>query len=236
VKNILIILFLVCSLNLMAKDDHSHAAPGAHSHAKAEEKGVEPAVALGLLRTGNQRFIKGSVRHDGQSAKDIERLSKGQKPHTIILSCSDSRVPPELVFDQKLGEIFIIRTAGETLEANVIGSIEYAVEHLSSKLIVVMGHTSCGAVKAAIGSLDGSTVGSPSLDKLVADIHPRIRSTMKDKKEPSKEVLDESWANAKGAAEDLVTRSAILKKKLESGDIEIRYAMYNLNNGKVEFK
>jgi carbonic anhydrase len=99
-----------------------------------------------------------------------------------------------------------------------------------------MGHTSCGAVKAAIGSLDGSTVGSPSLDKLVADIHPRIRSSMKDKKEPSKDVLDESWANAKGSASDLVTRSEILKKKLESGDIEIRYAMYNLGTGKVEFK
>jgi len=223
-KNIFISFILLLSFSLVAKEAH-HVA-----------KGVDPAVVLGWLRQGNQRYLKGNVRHNGQSAKDITRLSTGQKPHTIILSCSDSRVPPEIVFDQKLGELFVVRTAGEALEANVIGSIEYAVEHLSSRLIIVMGHTSCGAVKAAIGSLDGSTVGSPSLDKLVADIHPRIRATMKDKKEASKDVLDESWANAKGAAEDLVNRSEILKKKLESGEIEIRYAMYNLNKGNVEFK
>lgn len=80
-------------------------------------------------------------------ASDLKRLSTGQKPHTIVLSCSDSRVPPEVLFDQKLGEIFVIRTAGQAIDSSVLASIEYAVSHLGTNLIVVMGHESCGAVK-----------------------------------------------------------------------------------------
>lgn len=178
--------------------------------------------------------MKGSLRKDGQAATDRERLSTGQKPHTIVLSCSDSRVPPEIVFDQKLGEIFVVRTAGETLDPTSIASIEYALEHLGARLILVMGHSSCGAVKAAHSTMDGSDAGSPNLNKLVADIHPRIAAYKG--MTPSKGYLDESWANARGVAKDLMGRSQIIANKLKAGEAKIQVALYNLATGKVDFE
>lgn len=195
--------------------------------------GVPAEQSLTWLKNGNSRYLHSKLRSDGQSKKDVERLSHGQKPHAIILSCSDSRVPPELLFDQKLGELFVIRTAGQALADNAIGSIEYAVEHLGSKLIVVMGHTACGAVKAAHGSLDGSSVGTPALDGLVKDIHPRI-SSFKGKT-PSSHFEQESWANAEGVAQDLAKRSKLLADKVKKGDLKIVPSLYNLQTGVVTF-
>ena len=110
-------------------------------------------AALKELINGNQRFITEKTRNDGQQRKDVERLARGQAPNSIVLSCSDSRVPPELVFDQKLGEVFAVRTAGESLSPEAIGSIEYAIAKLGSHLIVVLGYyvetNHLGAVFAA---------------------------------------------------------------------------------------
>lgn len=210
------------------------AAPAPTTAAHVETtKGVEPEKALGWLKNGNTRYIKSSLRKDGQSKKDIERLSKGQAPHSIILSCSDSRVPPEIVFDQKLGEIFVIRNAGEIPDQASVASIEYAVEHLGSRLIVVMGHTSCGAVKAALGTLDGADAGSPALNALVQDIHPRLASFKGKPQSPG--VEDESWANARGISKELLSRSAILRSKVASGEVVIKTALYHLDDGKVDF-
>lgn len=211
----------------------THAAPAPNHSAHATE-GVAPEKALGWLKNGNTRFKKGFLRKDGQSKKDIERLSKGQAPHTIVLSCSDSRVPPEIVFDQKLGEIFVVRTAGQTLDPTSLASMEYAIEHLGTRLILVMGHTSCGAVKAALGTLNGSDAGSPNLNKLVADIHPRIKTFAG--KEPSAHVEDESWANARGVAKDLLNRSGIIEEKVRSGQVKIVASLYHLDSGSVDFK
>lgn len=197
--------------------------------------GIKPDSALELLKKGNQRFLSGNVRKEGQGKEDVERLSKGQSPHSIILSCSDSRVPPELVFDQKLGEIFTVRSAGETLSPTAIGSMEFAVEKLGSRLLVVLGHTSCGAVKAAIDTLNGENAGSENLDQLVSDIHPRIQKVCEGKT-PSANLKDESLANAKGVAKDLLTRSKILLDAVHSGKIKIVVGIYDLSNGKVEFQ
>jgi carbonic anhydrase len=203
----------------------------ATEHHKVE--GVEPDKALKWLVNGNKRFTTGQVRRDGQSKKDIARLSSGQKPHTIVLSCSDSRVPPEIAFDQKLGEIFVVRTAGEALNDNAVGSIEYALAHLGSRLIVVLGHNSCGAVKAAHSTLGGADAGSPALNNLVKDIHPRISSFAG--KTPSTHFNDESWANAKGVAKDLMVRSDIIRNAITSGEVKIVSALYDLESGKVAF-
>lgn len=213
----------------------TEAAPSekAPSPSHKAHTGVAPEKALGWLKNGNQRFLRGTLRKDGQSPKDIAKLSTGQAPHTIILSCSDSRVPPEVVFDQKLGEVFVIRVAGEALDSSAIGSMEYAVEHLGARLLVVMGHSSCGAVKAALGTLDGSDAGSPSLNALVHDIHPRIASFKRSI--ASKDVVDESWANARGAAHDLLSRSKILQEKVNSGELVVKTALYHLNHGTVDF-
>lgn len=194
---------------------------------------TEPIDALRLLMTGNQRFVKSNTRKDGQSQADVKRLSTGQSPRAIVLSCSDSRVPPEIIFDQKLGEIFVVRTAGQAISDNVVGSIEYAVEHLGSNLILVMGHTSCGAVKAAHSTLDGKSAGTPALDKLVKDIHPRI---VQYKGNASPNYKRESWANAEGVAQDLVNRSALLNKAWSNGELWVVPSLYNLENGAVEFQ
>lgn len=209
-----------------------HASASHHGHDNSA--GVTAEVALGWLKNGNTRYLEGSLRKDGQKMSDVKRLSTGQKPHTIILSCSDSRVPPEILFDQKLGEVFVIRTAGQALDGNVIGSVEYALEHLGAKHILVMGHTSCGAVTAAMNTLDGSSAGSPSLDKLVGDIHPRITSFKGA--QPTKGLVIESWANVKGVSHDLVLRSKIISDFVKSHHIKINEALYHLDSGKVEFE
>jgi carbonic anhydrase len=207
----------------------------AHSGASATKTDSVPAdQSLPWLENGNIRYREQKLRKDGQAPKDIQRLANGQQPHAIVLSCSDSRVPPEVIFDQKLGEIFVVRTAGETLGDNVIGSIEYAVEHLGSQLIVVMGHTSCGAVKAAMGSLNGTSLGTPALDGLVKDIHPRLASYKG--KNPSVNFENESWSNAEGVAQDLVKRSELLATKVKNGSLKVVPSLYDLHTGKVTFK
>lgn len=203
-----------------------------HTQASTEG-GVDSATASRWLKNGNIRFTKNRLRRDGQSIEDRRRLVGGQKPHTIVLSCSDSRVPPEVIFDQKLGEIFVVRTAGEALDHAAIGSIEYAVEHLGAPLLVVMAHESCGAVKAAFSTLKGGDAGSPSLNALVKDIHPRIKKFLKA--EPSPGFLSEGKANASGVARDLVARSKIVSSKVKQGALEIQTAIYHLGSGFVEF-
>lgn len=212
-----------------AADHSAHATP----HAKEIHPGVPAATALRWLTNGNNRYTKAAWRKDGAAKKDIVRLSTGQHPHAIVVSCSDSRVPPEIVFDQKLGEIFTVRTAGQSLDHNAIGSIEYAVEHLGSRLIVVMGHTSCGTVKAAHDTLGGASAGTPSLDALVKDIHPRIAAFKGHA--PTAGVEKESWANAEGVANDLIARSNLLNEKWNKGQIMVVPALYDLKTGRVAY-
>ncbi len=210
-------------------------APAAKHQAHVSKRSpISSDKALGWLKNGNIRFTKHSLRNDGESVKDRTRLVSGQNPHTIILSCSDSRVPPEVVFDQKLGEVFVIRTAGESLDAAGIASIEYALEHLGTNLILVLGHESCGAVKAALATLGGADAGSPWLNKLVADLHPHLKSF--EGKTVSSGTLVEVWANTEGVAKDLVERSQIVRDALNTGDVKIQTAVYHLGSGVVEFK
>lgn len=211
-------------------------APAAHAAKSGHEEvvGIDPEKALGWLKNGNTRFVKHRLRSDGQSMADVKRLSTGQKPHTIVLSCSDSRVPPEILFDQKLGEIFVIRTAGESLDAMGIGSIEYALSHLGTRHVLILGHTQCGAVKAACATMNGEDAGSDSLNSLVQDIHPRL-AAFKGKKEFSKNYVDESWATTKGAALELANKSQIVNKLLQEKKIMISTGLYDLETGKVEF-
>src|SRR3954471_10120329 len=121
-------------------------APPAHSSSAAP---VDADQALHQLMAGNKRFVAGHLRTRDEPPRRVE-LANGQKPVAVIVSCSDSRVPPELVFDQDLGDIFVVRTAGQVVGDLELGSIEYAVEHLGTRLIVVLGHARCGAVMAAV--------------------------------------------------------------------------------------
>lgn len=205
-----------------------------HSNANHSE-GVSPEIALRELKQGNLRFVQGRSRkqNEGISAKDRERLAQGQHPRAILVSCSDSRVPPEIVLDQRLGEIFVVRSAGQSLDSSAIASIEYAVAHLGARLILVMGHDRCGAVKAALEAKAGTTVGSPHLDALVADIQPRIAS---ERRSPaSTNVVVESLANARGAVRDLRAKSKIVRDQIDAGKLEVRSALYHLDTGAVDF-
>jgi carbonic anhydrase len=216
--------------------DRSPAAASKKDTAAHEETfGVAPSEALRMLKEGNLRFVRGKVRkaQDGAAAPDRRRLAKGQSPKAIVVSCSDSRVPPEFVFDQRLGEIFVVRSAGESLDSSVLASIEYAASHLGTRLILVMGHDRCGAVQAALDTKPGVSTGSPHIDALVADIQPRIADRMRSP--ASTAIALESQANARGVARDLMQRSQILKKRVEEGKLEIRSALYHLETGTVDF-
>jgi carbonic anhydrase len=206
-----------------------HAAKTEH----AESSGVTGEQSLKWLANGNNRYVKKLFRKDGRMQADRTRTFAAQHPHAIVLSCSDSRVPPELVFDQGLGEIFTVRTAGEALDDSVIGSIEYAVEHFHPHLLVVMGHTKCGAVEAALESKEGESAGSEHLDHLLAEIRPHLKSRTSEKPSPNVEV--ESALNADGVARDLVSRSEIIRKQVDSGELLIKPALYWLDSGKVKF-
>jgi carbonic anhydrase len=236
-KNIflLTVFFLINSRLSLAEDTHAskevHSSKDVHH---AEVLGVPADKALGWLKNGNTRFTKGFLRKDGMGKIERAVLNEGQHPHSIVLSCSDSRVPPELVFDQKLGEIFTVRTAGEAIDSSVIASIEYAVSHLGPQLLIVMGHTQCGAVKAAVATINGTDAGSENLNKLVKDIQPRIESLLK-RAPASADLSTEVWANTKGVATDLAKRSKIIEEKIKSGQLKIVPALYHLDSGQVEW-
>ena len=201
--------------------------------AESTVRAVNAEQSLRWLQNGNARYVNRRFRADGRSAADRKSQLGGQHPHAIVLSCADSRVPTEIVFDQALGEIFTVRVAGEALDSSVIASIEYAVEHLGPRLLVVMGHSQCGAVKAALEAKDGKSAGSPDLDRLINDIKPRLKTVLGTK--PSKHLEVESAVNADGVARALVKRSEIVRKKVESGDLVIKTALYRIDSGNVSF-
>ena len=205
-----------------------------HGHGK-KAKGTSPEKAMGFLKKGNARYLAGEFRTSGLNQSDRTKVKDGQHPHTIIISCADSRVPPELLFDQKLGEIFVIRVAGEALDHSVLASAEYAVEHLGAQNIFVMGHTSCGAVKAALSTKEGESAGSEHLDALVADIRPRVKGTRGIASEPSPGVALESASNAEKIALEIPGRSKIMKEALEAKKIQIHWGLYHIDTGVVDF-
>ena len=195
--------------------------------------GKPPREALELLRSGNQRFVEGKTTATRRDEKTRSELAGGQNPFAIVLSCSDSRVPPELVFDQGLGDIFVVRSAGHVLDPGPIASIEYALEHLGARLIIVMGHESCGAVKAAMTTPIGKSAGSVDLDRLVAKIKPYLasfRPVSSDKllRGPVK-------ANTSGVARELIKKSSIVRTKLQLQEASLVTAIYGLSSGQVEF-
>ena len=211
-----------------AKDET--AAPAKKA---AHVSGVPAEQSLKWLTNGNIRYVKKNFRGDGRSQTERDRTKASQHPHAIVLACSDSRVPPELIFDQGIGEIFTIRVAGEALDSSVIASIEYAIENFDTHLLVVMGHTNCGAVEAAMKVGTDDEPKSASLDKLLAEIRPHLKTRTSEK--PSKDLQIESALNADGVARDLLQRSALVKERVDSGQLTVKSALYWLDSGKVTF-
>jgi carbonic anhydrase len=157
----------------------------------------------------------------------IRFWSKTQNPRVAVLSCADSRVPPEIVFDQGLGDLFVVRSAGESADPLAVGSLEYAVEHLGTVVIVVMGHQSCGAVKAACS---GGKADSPNLEAVVTPI--AASCTKVDKSKPDTFDLA-AQDHVHSVAEELLAKSVILKKAADEGKLKIVEAYYSLDTGEV---
>lgn len=181
--------------------------------------------ALQRLKTGNENFVNDKLDGKLQDSSRRTQLTGSQHPFAIILSCADSRVVPEFTFDTGLGELFVIRVAGNVANTESLASIEYAVAHLGVNLIVVLGHESCGAVTAAINGGDNGH----NLNLLLAHVLPAINAAQ------SKEVNTVVKQNAILTGRDLVNRSSIVAKAEESGKLKILPGYYNLGSGKVDF-
>ena len=182
--------------------------------------------SLKRLQEGNIRFVEDQLDGELQNSTRRKSLLEGQNPFAIILSCADSRVVPELAFDTGIGELFIIRVAGNIANTSSIASIEYAVAHLGTKLIVVLSHQSCGAVTAAVGGGDNGK----NLNHLLAHINPAIEAS-----DEGASVNDVSKKNADLTVLDLKNKSDIISNAVETNGVEIVSAYYNLDSGKVEF-
>jgi len=185
--------------------------------------------ALQLLREGNRRYVTGKTSFPPDYSKERPNLAEnGQHPFAIILGCSDSRVPPEIVFDQGLGRLFTVRTAGNVADAIAIGSVEYAAQHLNVLLIVVLGHQKCGAVAAAVSGGDHG----PNINAIIKEIQPSL-----------KKILSTSGKNIECRCEDENIRhtasklreSEIISKLMYDKKLTIVGAKYNIETGEVSF-
>lgn len=185
--------------------------------------------AIEKLQKGNERFVKLKQKHPDESKKRRKLMLKGQHPFVVILSCSDSRVPPELIFDQGLGDIFEIRNAGNVLNEHVIGSIEYAVMHCGVKLIVIMGHQDCGAIAA--------TLSGVSETRYIKALEDSIQPAIENCKEKGLEINSDNVvrAHVMQDIEELLSQDDELVKYMKEHDVKIVPAYYHLDSGKVDF-
>ena len=192
-----------------------------------KESNLTADQALQRLVAGNERYVAGAATHPDQTAQRRAELAKGQFPFAIVLTCSDSRVVPELFLDQGLGDLFVIRNAGNILDDHVIGSMDYAVEHLHVPLVLVVGHEKCGAVSAAVAG--GEAPGH--IRSVVEALEPAVEQA---RNLPGDKVDNAVRANAARAAEILTRVQPILKEAASSGKLMVVPARYDLATGRLE--
>jgi carbonic anhydrase len=195
--------------------------------------GINPDEALKKLLDGNRNYVSNQMTiNESSSPAKRQALTSAQHPFAVILCCSDSRVPPEIIFDKGLGEIFVVRVAGNVTNPIIIGSIEYALEHLGSSLIMVLGHSRCGAVTAAV---DAAGHQSGNIGAIIEAIGPAVQLARKETKENNKSDLVEAAIdfNIKLAARSLLEQSPVIRSFVDSGKIKIVTAKYHLDDGKV---
>ena len=197
------------------------------SSASAAKPKISADISLELLMAGNSRFVAGRLTHPDQTVTRRKELAQGQQPFAIVLTCADSRVSPEIFFDQGLGDIFVLRNAGNILDDHTIGSIEYAVEHLGSGLIIVVGHAKCGAVGAAVAG--GHAPGH--IPSIVESIQPAVAASAG---EAGDKVDNAVRANARMVAAALQKSEPILSDAVKRDHVKVVAARYDLATGKVE--
>ena len=189
---------------------------------------MEADKALEILKEGNDRFVNGKLKHPHTDNSWRDTLKGSQNPFAVILSCADSRVVPELLFDQGLGDLFVIRVAGNIAKDKVLGSMEYAVKFLNTKLIIVLGHESCGAVSASLGNEDpGGHIGA-----IIQKIKPAVYLA----KQMEGDLLANAiQLNARIVSEEVKDSKPILNKAVDEDGVKVVPAYYELSTGKVKF-
>lgn len=195
---------------------------------------LSPDEALALLKEGNRAFLSGAGVLEQVTAEDLdEHLQAGQHPFAVIVGCADSRTPPTILFNQGLGRLFIVRVAGNTLDRRGVASVVYAVKHLKAPLIVVLGHTGCGAVAAAEAIVDGRAEMDPALEDMLTPIIPAVLASRH--KGPENKAVAAVEENARHVAHRLRTLENALDDALNSGRVKIVSAVKDLRSGEVRF-
>lgn len=198
-------------------------------HSKEFLQNLTPYQGYEILVEGNKRFI-GNLSQDHDHLEMINETREGQFPFAVILSCMDSRTSTELIFDQGLGDLFSIRVAGNIVNNDILGSIEYAVKYVGSKVLMVLGHTECGAIKSA---KQGVTDGH--ITNMLNRIQPSISKAMLKEDRYHKFNDNVAYANVENSLEEILTQSAIVKEMFEKGEIGIVGGVYNVETGVVDF-
>ncbi|PMC61529.1 beta-hydroxylase [Corynebacterium xerosis] len=190
-----------------------------------------PETVWKHLLDGNHRFVEGHSAHPNQDPSRREKLTAGQNPAVVVLSCSDSRVPVEIIFDQGLGDIFVIRTAGHITDLSVLASLEFAVDSLGVSLVVVLGHESCGAVKAAHSALEGGALPGGFQRVLVEKVTPSLLAARKD---GQNDIQDLERRHVREIVNHIVDRSPEIKSRLSDGKVGVVGMRYHLGDGRAE--
>ena len=195
----------------------------------------DPNAVLSRLVEGNKRFVKGELTHPGRRPEDFAPLAEGQAPLAIIVGCADSRVSPELVFDQGVGDLFVVRVAGNVVSGAgpfIKGSVEFAVAELGARLIVVLGHEACGAVKAAVAHIDANDTLPGAIRDLVEVIRPAAQVV---REKPGNKVENAIRANVEMGVERLKGLDPILSDLVKKGELKVVGAVYELRTGEVKW-
>ena len=191
---------------------------------------TSPVTAWKALKQGNERFVAGQPEHPSQSIEHRASLAEVQRPTAVVFGCGDSRVAAEIIFDQGLGDMFVVRTAGHVIDSAVLGSVEYAVSILNVPLIVVLGHDSCGAVRAALTALDAGEVPTG----YVRDVVERVTSSILLGRRDGLDTVDEFEArHVIETGAQLVARSTAIRDRIDAGRLAIVGVTYQLADGRV---
>ena len=182
--------------------------------------------ALKRLIDGNNRYVSSKMAHPNQTENRRKEVIKGQKPFAVIVGCSDSRIPPEIIFDQGIGDLFVIRVAGNIVDDVALGSVEYAVDHLGTKLVIVLGHGNCGAVTATVQG--GKTHGH--IGSIVRTIAPAVEKA----RAQTGDLIDNAIRINAALVVDEIKSSSIIKKMLEQDSVRVAGAYYDIDSGKVD--
>ncbi|MBC7428682.1 MAG: carbonic anhydrase [Bacteriovorax sp.] len=199
---------------------------------------MDPNAVMKELKDGNTRFANGETIHSAESSlAKLKEFSKTEQfPKAIVLCCSDSRAPVELIFDQDIGDLYVIRVAGNIVAPSLVGSVEYATSMFGTSLVLVMGHTQCGAIRATLNSIEKAETFSENINDIVKRIRPHIFTIVKNKSTRDEDKMAQAIeANVRASVGQLETSSQLIEELVRKGKMFIQGAVLNLDTGFVEF-